>query len=165
MKEPLDKKLRRRCVMCGGRGRNPENEPCETCRGLGWVFMSRLAAWSRRKEFIGREHPGANKDGYEKWPRFTAEVPPELVPLLEEAQRKSLGINWDGNLDRPRTATRANLVTAALRMYLEALDPEEALPIDVTAEEIEEEDKHRYVRSIPVSTRSSISSVNSERLR
>src|SRR3954465_15821283 len=118
MKKPLDKKLRRRCAMCGGRGRTREGQSCETCGGVGWVFVSRWAAWVRRKEFIGREHPDATKDGYEKWPRFVAEVPPEFVPLLEEAQRKSLGINWDGYLDRPRNATHSNIVLAALRLYL-----------------------------------------------
>lgn len=109
--------------------------------------MSRLEAWSRRKTYIGFDRPGAAQNGYEKWPRFTAEVPPELVPLLEEAQRKSLGNNWDGDLDRPRSATHSNIVLAALRLYLEALDPEEELPIDTTAEEIEEEDEHRALRA------------------
>lgn len=55
----------------------------------------------------------------EKWPRFCAEVPPELAELLDRAHRKSLGVNASSS-----TATRANLVRSALRLYLNTLDPE-----------------------------------------
>lgn len=130
MADPI---LRQRCFWCRGRG-------CERCDGTGELISTRNEAWHRKKHFLGRDRPGANKDGYEKWPRFTAEIPPELVPLLEAAQRKSLGINWDGYMDRPRSATRSNMVQAALRMYLETIDPEGDLPIDATAVELEEDD-------------------------
>jgi len=52
----------------------------------------------------------------EKWPRFSAEVPPELAVMLDEAQKRSLGINW-------RQGSRAGLVRSALLMYLDAAAP------------------------------------------
>jgi hypothetical protein len=55
----------------------------------------------------------------EKWPRFCAEIPPELAELLDRAQRKSLGVNATSS-----NATRANLVRSALRLYLNTVDPE-----------------------------------------
>lgn len=75
-------------------------------------MSDREQSWVRRKEFG------------EKWPRFTAEIAPELVPLLVAAQRKSMGVNWDGYKTRPTNATRANLVASALRLYLNTVDPE-----------------------------------------
>lgn len=83
--------------------------------------MSRDDAWLRDKR------PG------ETWPRFTAEVPPELAEALEAAQRVSLGVNAS-----ERNVTRANLVRAGLRLYLNHVDPEPAPQpyTDSTAEEI-----------------------------
>ena len=77
-----------------------------------------------------------DKQAREKWPRFSAEVPPELAALLDEAQRKSLGASYDGYLKRPTNATRANMVRAGLRLYLERVDPEPEPAIDSTAVEI-----------------------------
>lgn len=71
----------------------------------------------------------------EKWVRYAADVPPELAELLARAHRKSLGVNASG-----RNLARANLVRAALRMYLNAVDPEPDPDdtIDGTAEAIVE---------------------------
>jgi len=84
--------------------------------------MSRDDLWLRSKR------PG------EKWPRFSAEVPPELAEMLDAAQRKSLGVNASST-----NANRANLVRAGLRLYLNHVDPEPQPPtydVDGTAEEI-----------------------------
>jgi hypothetical protein len=72
----------------------------------------------------------------EKWPRFSAEIPPELAEELAAAQRKSLGNSWDGYSGRPINATRANMVRAGLRLYLNKISPEPEPPIDSTAVEI-----------------------------
>lgn len=72
----------------------------------------------------------------EKWVRFCAEVPPELAEALKEAQRKSLGNDYDGHSGRPVNATRANLVRAGLRLYLNKVDPEPEPAIESTATEI-----------------------------
>lgn len=85
---------------------------------------SRDESWSRDKQ-VG-----------EVWPRFTAEIPPELAEALVEAQRKSLGVNWDGYSGRPRNATNANLVRAGLRLYLNTVDPEPGEAIEGTAVEM-----------------------------
>lgn len=81
--------------------------------------MSRNESWARAKA------PG------EAWPRFAAEVPPELAEALDDAQRKSLGVNAT-----PTNATRANMVRAALRLYLDQADPEAPWAIEADAEEI-----------------------------
>lgn len=81
--------------------------------------MSRDSSWLRRKVYG------------ERWPRFTAEVPPELAEAIDEAQRKSLGVNAS-----PANATRANAVRAGLRLYLNAVDPEPEAAIEGTAIEI-----------------------------
>lgn len=76
------------------------------------------------------------KQAREKWVRFQAEVPPELAEALKEAQRKSLGVNYDGYLKNPTNATRAAMVRAGLRLYLNKVDPEAEPAIDVEAVEI-----------------------------
>lgn len=81
--------------------------------------MSRDDSWTRRKR------------AREAWPRFTAEVPPELAEELDRAQRKSLGLDAT-----PRNATRANMVRAGLRLYLNAVAPEPDAAIDSTAVEL-----------------------------
>jgi hypothetical protein len=75
-------------------------------------------AWLRSRRFVGYKDPSADHNGYEKWPVFSAAVPPELAAELDAAQRKSLGINAS-----KVNATRANLVRAGLRLYLNAVDP------------------------------------------
>lgn len=76
-------------------------------------------SWTRRKQVR------------EKWPRYAAEIPPELAALIDEAQRVSLGVNYS-----PANATRANVVRAGLRLYLEAKLPEPPAAVEGTAEEI-----------------------------
>jgi broad specificity phosphatase PhoE len=67
----------------------------------------------------------------ETWPRFSAEVPPELAEAIDAAQRKSLGVNQSA-------ATRANVVRAGLRLYLNTVDPEPEPPTyDVDGEVVE----------------------------
>lgn len=72
-----------------------------------------------------------DKGAREKWPRFAAEIPPELAEELDRAQRISLGVNYSA-----RNATRANMVRAGLRLYLEAVMPERPEPIEGSAIEI-----------------------------
>lgn len=88
--------------------------------------LSRDDSWSRNKRYLGTGTPGADRNGHEKFITFSAEVPPEIADLLMETQRKSLGVNWDGYSGRPINATRANLVRAALHLWLETLDPEKS---------------------------------------
>lgn len=67
----------------------------------------------------------------ESWPRYCAEVPPELAAEIDAAQRGSLGVNaTDAN------ATRANAVRAGLRLYLEATAPEREAAIEGTCVEL-----------------------------
>jgi hypothetical protein len=85
-------------------------------------------AWLRSRRFIGHRDPNSNPGGYEKWPVFSAAVPPELAAELDAAQRKSLGVNASKT-----NATRANLVRAGLRLYLNTVDPPTGEPIETTA--------------------------------
>jgi hypothetical protein len=85
-------------------------------------------AWLRSRRFVGYKDPSADHNGYEKWPVFSAAVPPELAAELDAAQRKSLGINAS-----KVNATRANLVRAGLRLYLNAVDPSDGEAIEATA--------------------------------
>lgn len=91
--------------------------------------MSREDSWTRDREYLGLRHPDAGKDGYEKWPRYCALIPPELAEEIDAAHRKSLGVNADA-------ASRAGVVRAGLRMYLEATDPEREAAIEGTAVEV-----------------------------
>lgn len=95
---------------------------------------SRADTMFRRKRYLGLRHPDADKNGYEKWVRFTTDVPPELVEELYLAQKDNMGTNWDGYKKKPQSATRANLVRSALLLYLEFVNPEQEA-IDSTAEE------------------------------
>jgi hypothetical protein len=56
--------------------------------------------------------------------------------MLDGAQRRALGVNWDGYKDRPTNATRASIVRAALRMYLDTMAPIPELPVEGTAEDV-----------------------------
>jgi hypothetical protein len=85
-------------------------------------------AWLRSRRFLGYNHPDCTPSGYEKWPVFSAPVPPELAAELDAAQRKSLGINAS-----KANATRANLVRAGLRLYLNTVDPPTGEAIEATA--------------------------------
>lgn len=94
-------------------------------------YVGREDSWLRPKRYLGKRHPDADEYGNEKWPRYGAQVPPELAEQLDAAQRKSLGVNAV-----PSNTTRSALVRAALRMYLNATDPEREAAIDSTAVEI-----------------------------
>lgn len=114
-----------RCWSCVNGIDASTNEPCEKCGGSGIVPVSRNDAFSRRKQYVGMSHPAGDKNtGWEKWTRMCTEVPPEVAQALDEAQRKSLGVNWDGYKKRPTTATHANLLRAALLKYLNSVDDE-----------------------------------------
>lgn len=89
-----------------------------------------MTTWTRDDSWARDKQPR------ETWPRFAAEVPPELAAALERAQCKSLGANWDGYLARPTNATRASMVRAGLRLYLNKVDPEPEPAIESTAVEI-----------------------------
>lgn len=94
-------------------------------------MTSRDEAWLRRKRYLGLDHPDAGRDGYEKWPRFTAEVPTELAEEIDRVQKKSLGVNYS-------SASRAGAVRAALRLWLNFIDPppEPRETVDSTAVDI-----------------------------
>lgn len=80
-------------------------------------------AWARDKRYLGTGNPGADRDGREKWITFAADVPPELADELLKAYRKNLGVNWT-------SGSKANLVRAALQLYLDTFDPERPDPAD-----------------------------------
>jgi hypothetical protein len=86
-----------------------------------------VSAWTRDDSWARSKLHG------EKWPRFSAEVPPELAKALDEAQRRSLGNDYS-----PTNATRANMVRAGLRLYLNRVDPEPEPAIESTAVEVVE---------------------------
>jgi hypothetical protein len=88
-------------------------------------MSDRDQAWHRRRR-VG-----------ERWPRFCADIPPALADALIAAQRASLGVNYDGWRTHPTNATKANLVTSALRLYLNTTSPEPEPAIDSTAVEID----------------------------
>jgi hypothetical protein len=85
-------------------------------------------AWLRSRRFLGYRDANADSAGYERWVTFAATIPPELAAELDAAQRKSLGINAS-----KANATRANLVRAGLRLYLNTVDPPDGEPIETTA--------------------------------
>lgn len=64
-------------------------------------YLSRDNSWLRRRR------------PREKWPRWQAEIPPEMSVELDARIGKQNG---------PRS--RADIVNAALRIYLEIVDPE-----------------------------------------
>jgi hypothetical protein len=66
----------------------------------------------------------------EKWPRFAAEIPPELAEELDALVGKR-----DHQPD-----SRAAMVRSGLRMYLEFKSPEPPAPIDTTAVDLPDED-------------------------
>lgn len=80
------------------------------------IGMSRDDSWLRDK--------GLN----EKWPRFAAEIPPELADELN-AHAEHFRYQH-GRL------TRADMVRSALRLYLNAVSPVQPPAIEGTAEEI-----------------------------
>lgn len=65
--------------------------------------------------------------GQEKWPRFTAEVPPELALLLDNVQRRHMGVNAS-------SASRSGMVRAGLRLYLHEVAFVEEPAIEATAD-------------------------------
>lgn len=90
---------------------------------------TRADSWHRDKAYLGLSHPDADQNGYEKWPRFQVEVPPELAIEIDDAHRRSLGVNAS-------SASRAGATRAGLRMYLDATAPEREAAIEGTAIEV-----------------------------
>jgi hypothetical protein len=76
----------------------------------------REAAWCR------------SKDIDERWPRFAADVPPELAAELDEHARRF-------RMQHGRLS-RASMVRAALRLYLNTVEPAANAPIEGTAIEV-----------------------------
>jgi len=82
--------------------------------------MSRDDAWSRRKRHD------------EQWPRFAAEIPPELAAEIDALRPTVIA---------PNSLTRAQVVRAGLRLWLNHHAPEPPPPepaIESTAVEIVE---------------------------
>lgn len=132
---------KRTCIMCSGSGQEEvpppdadyttpdRSQPCHWCSGTGEEIMSRAEMWARDREYIGLKHPRADSNGYEKWPRFVAMIPPELAEELDRVHKKRLGVNVS-------SFSRAGLVRSALREYLDRHSPERPPAIDVTSEEV-----------------------------
>jgi hypothetical protein len=81
----------------------------------------------RAKKLI-RTGPALGEAEPEKWPRFAAEVPPEIAILLDEVQRRSLGVNASA-------ASRANMVRSGLLLYLHHVASVDDPVIDSNASE------------------------------
>lgn len=114
------------CWNCNGEGR----PGCSTCQGIGRYRTFRLDAWSRRKLFWGSRDKHADSKGDEKWSRYATEIPPEFDALLAEAHKIQ---------SRPHVGvknTKANIVRIALFEFLERHLPEEAPPIESTADDV-----------------------------
>ena len=110
---------REKCRWCGNPLEIPEDRYCSArCEHASIV------------NYLFNERFESRLSG-EKWPRFCAEIPPELATILDEAQRKSLGVNTSAR-------SRASMVRAGLQMYLEAISPAPEPAINTTAEEIVE---------------------------
>lgn len=102
-------------------------------------YCSEKCAREARADMFNRtKMPG------EKWPRFAAEIPPEIAEMIDAASKKNLGVNVSA-------FSRANVVRSALRMYLDAADPLPEPAIDATAEDdvsvltLEPGDIHEHV--------------------
>lgn len=93
-------------------------------------IYKRVEQLFHRRKRIVRTGPNLGEIEDEKWPRFTAEIPPELAQLLEDVHKRRLGVN-------AAHATRAGLVRAGLRLYLETYAEAREPAIDTTAEEID----------------------------
>lgn len=74
---------------------------------------------TRDESWLRDKHVG------EKWPRFSGEVPPELAAELDKRI---------GKFNGPRS--RADMVQSGLRLYLNAVSPEDPPPIETTATDI-----------------------------
>lgn len=88
-------------------------------------YCSAACVTARRRELFHRRKAPREK----KWTRWTAEVPPELAAMLEAAAKHSLGVNR-------ASYSRANVVRAALGMYLDAHAPIAEAPVDATASDV-----------------------------
>lgn len=121
------------CAWCGNAldGSYVESIPAFSFLSAANRYCSAVCLTARRDELFHRA-----KHHAEKWPRFSAEVPPELEAMLMEAQRRSLGVNYDGWKDRPTIATRANIVRAALRLYLNKTMPVAEPSVQATASDV-----------------------------
>lgn len=80
--------------------------------------LSRDSSWLRRKEHG------------EVWPRFVAEIPPELAEEIDAVMKKVAGVNQSA-------AVRSNAVRAGLRLWLEHHSPAPQEAIEGTADVID----------------------------
>lgn len=104
-----------------GAGRQMPSPYVEYHRALYGRPPTREDSWTRPKRYG------------EKWPRFCAEVPPELADELD-AHIKRLRLQHGR-----ATGNRAQVVRAALRLYLNSEVPERPPSIDSEAVELESE--------------------------
>lgn len=111
MSEPL-------YTPCGACNGQPGRSDCSWCHGTGREITSHVEAVFRRKRYLGMAHPDSADSGWEKYVRFSAEIPPEVAAYIEAAYRKRLGVNVSA-------FSRANIVRAAFTMYLDEIDPRE----------------------------------------
>lgn len=108
------------CGLCAGR---PYPE-C-ICHGTGELEQDRAEAWGRNKVYYGGRHPAADKHGNERFVGYTVDVPPEFVPVLDQAYRAAGGT----------LKTRAAVLRAALWFFMEEYLPKEGTTIEATATE------------------------------
>jgi broad specificity phosphatase PhoE len=87
---------------------------------MGYYCSARCFT-ERRADLFRRD-----KQGREKWVRYSADIPPELAAMIDAAAKKSLGVNVSA-------FSHANVVRAALRLYLDKYAPVADPSIDATA--------------------------------
>ena len=99
--------------------RRPDPGSSESWRGDERYAYTDGRRLSRDESWLRNKAPG------EKWPRFCGEIPPELA---EEIDRQIRLVS--------SSFTRADAVRSALRLWLNAHDPEQPPAIDVEAVEM-----------------------------
>lgn len=110
-------------------------ERCRWCsRPLGLIVGDYCSADCLQRERADLFH--RDKTAWEiahdvRWPRYCAEIPPEIAAMLDAAQARSMGVNR-------LSATRAGMVRAALVMYANALAPMPEPAVEGSGEFVEE---------------------------